>query len=85
MAAIIYGLCALMAFLCTYLLLQSYRQSKYRLLLWGGFCFAGLTASNILLVIDKLIVPTMDLSYWRYGITLISMTILIYGLIFDKE
>jgi len=85
MAAIIYGLCALTAFLCAFLLIKAHRQSKYKLLLWGGLCFAGLTASNALLVIDKLVVPEVDLSTWRYIITLLSMLVLLYGLIWDKE
>lgn len=85
MAGIIYGLCALTAFLCAWLLLKAYHGSKYRLLLWGGLCFAGLTLSNSLLVIDKLVVPMEDLSAWRYLITLISMLILLYGLIWDSE
>lgn len=85
MADIIYGLCALTAFLCTWLLLQAYRQSGYRLLLWGGLCFTGLTLNNILLVIDKVYVPGIDLSMWRLSTALISMLILLYGLIWDTE
>lgn len=86
MAGIIYGLCALMAFLCAFLLLKAHRQSRYKLLLWGGLCFAGITASNALLVIDKLVLPTeVDLATWRYIITLSSMLVLLYGLIWEKE
>ena len=85
MAGLIYGLCALTAFLCAFLLLKAHRQSKYNLLLWGGLCFAGLTASNALLVIDKLVVPDVDFSTCRYIITLIAMLTLLYGLIWDKE
>ena len=84
-AAIIYGLCALTAFLCMWLLLRAYGQSRYRPLLWGGLCFAGLTLSDFLLVIDKLILLHMDLSPLRYMITLLSMIILLYGLIWDTE
>lgn len=86
MAGIIYGLCAWMAFLCAFLLLKAHRQSGYKLLLWGGLCFAGMTASNALLVIDKLVLPTeVDLATWRYIITLSSMLVLLYGLIWEKE
>ena len=85
MSGIIYGLCALTAFLCTFLLLKAYRQNHYNLLLWGGLCFAGLTASNALLVIDKLMLPEVDLSPWRYILALLSMLILLYGLIWNKE
>ena len=85
MAAVIYGLCALTAALCTYLLLQAYLRSKYRLLLWSGICFAGLTLNNLLLVVDKLMLPQIDLSVWRTSAGLIAMGILLYGLIWDTE
>lgn len=86
MAGLIYGLCTLTAFICAWLLLKAYRQSHYKLLLWGGLCFVGLTASNALLVIDKLVLSTsVDLAVWRYLVTLVSMLILLYGLIEDKE
>lgn len=86
MAAVIYGLCALTAFLCAWLLLAAYRRNGYRLLLWGGLCFAGLTLTNAVLIIDKIFLPTqIDLSVWRYGMTLGSLLIFIYGLIWDTE
>jgi hypothetical protein len=86
MAGIIYGLCALTAFLCSWLLLQAYRQSQYGLLLWGGLCFAGLTLNNILLIIDKVFVPdSVDLSMWRLASALVSVLILLYGMIWDTE
>jgi Family of unknown function (DUF5985) len=85
MAAIIYGLCALTAALCTYLLLQAYRRGKYPLLLWSGICFAGLTLNNLLLVLDKLVFPEVDLSVWRTSVALLAMTVLLYGLIWDTE
>jgi hypothetical protein len=85
MAVIIYGLCALTAAWCTYLLLQAYRRGKYRLLLWSGICFAGLTLNNLLLVLDKLVLPQLDLSVSRTSIALLAMTVLLYGLIWDTE
>jgi uncharacterized membrane protein YccC len=85
MAGIIYGLCTLTAFLCAWLLLKAYYASRYRLLLWGGVCFVGFTLTNILLVVDKLVLPLIDLSPWRHAMTLISMLILLYGLIWDTE
>ena len=85
MAVLIYGLCALTAFLCAWLLLQAYRRSRYKLLLWGGLCFCGLTLSNILLVVDKLIVPEQNLSLPRLVLALAAMWTLLYGLIWDSE
>ena len=85
MAGLIYALCAVTAFICAWLLLQAYRQTKYRLLLWGGLCFVGLTINNVLLVLDKLYVPLIDLLIWRSTAALLSMLILLYGLIWDTE
>jgi hypothetical protein len=85
MAATIYGLCALTALLCTILLLQAYRRGGYRLLLWSGLCFAGLTLNNLLLLLDKLVFTTVDLSVWRASTALIAMAVLLYGMIWSTE
>jgi hypothetical protein len=85
MAAVIYGLCMVTALACTILLLQAWRRSAYRLLLWSGLCFAGLTINNLLLVLDKLVLPLVDLSAWRTSVALVAMSILLYGLIWDAE
>jgi hypothetical protein len=85
MAAMIYGLCALTALICTTLLLRAYRSGGYRLLLWSGLCFAGLTANNLLLVLDKLVLPAVDLSLWRTLAALLAMSVLLYGLIWDTQ
>jgi hypothetical protein len=85
MAIAIYSLCALTALTCTLLLLQAYRRGRYRLLLWSSLCFAGLTLNNILLVIDKIVLPLVDLSILRTFVSLVAMTVLLYGLIWDSE
>jgi hypothetical protein len=85
MAALIYSLCALTALACTYLLLQAYRRGGYRLLLWSGLCFAGLTVNNLLLVLDKLVFPSIDMSFWRTSVALLAMAVLLYGLIWEAE
>ncbi|MGE0627643.1 MAG: DUF5985 family protein [Hyphomicrobiaceae bacterium] len=85
MAGIVYFLCALGAAGCAILLLHSYKRSRYRLLLWSGLCFTGLTLNNLLLVLDKLVVQDFDMSMWRSGVTLVSMCILLFGLVWDTE
>jgi hypothetical protein len=85
MASLIYSLCAIAALLCAYLLLRAYVRGGYRLLLWSGLCFAGLTLNNLALVLDKVVLPDLDLSLLRTSIALVSMTILIYGLIWGAE
>jgi hypothetical protein len=85
MATLIYGLCALTAFLCASLLLHAYWRSHYRLLLWSGLCFVGLTMNNVLLVLDKITFPLADLSLPRALVGLVAFAVLLYGLIWDSE
>lgn len=85
MAALIYSLCALTALVCAFLLLRAYARSRYRLLLWSGLCFSGLTLNNVLLVLDKVALPDVDLSMWRTLTAAIAMVVLLYGLIWDAE
>ena len=82
---LIYLLCALTALLCSWLLLRAYRNSGYKLLLWGGLCFAGLTLNNTLLIVDKFLVPYVDLSTWRLLLALVALMVFLYGLIWDSE
>jgi hypothetical protein len=85
LAATIYGLCTLTALTCAYLLLTAYRRSRYRLLLWSGAAFAGLTLNNLVLALDKIVFTFVDLTIWRTAIALVSLMILLYGLIWDAE
>lgn len=85
MAAIIYSLCALTAAVCALLLLQAYNRGGYRLLLWSGLCFVGLTINNVLLVMDKVIFADIDFSMFRLFTAFFSMLVLLYGLIWDSE
>jgi hypothetical protein len=85
MAGLIYGLCALTALLCAWLLLQAWARSRYKLLFWSGLCFAGLTVNNILLVVDKMIFPAVDMTIWRLVTGLAPLMALLYGLIWDAE
>ncbi|HWA03434.1 MAG TPA: DUF5985 family protein [Rhizomicrobium sp.] len=85
MAAAIYSLCALVALLCAVMLLRAWRRQRYRLLLWSGVCFAGLTLNNLLLVLDKVFLPETNLSVPRIVVAVLSMSVLLYGLIWDAD
>ena len=85
MASLVYGLCALTALACAFLLLRAYRRTKNLLLFWRGLCFCGLMASNVLLILDKLVVPDLDLRPLRLLVTAASMGLLLYGLIYRSE
>jgi hypothetical protein len=85
MVAVIYGLCTLTALMCAGLLLQAYRRSRYRLLFWAGLFFCVATVSNMFLMVDKLVVPSADLSIYRYGLALLGLVVLLPALIFERE
>lgn len=83
-ASIIYGLCALTSLLSAVLLWRSYLRGRYRLLLWSALCFTGLTLANVLLMLDKLILPDVDLLPLRLIASLVALLPLLYGLITDE-
>ncbi|MCE3602357.1 DUF5985 family protein [Massilia sp. P8910] len=85
MSESIYILCALTSFACAWLLLQSYRSSRHRLLFWSGLCFSVMTLNNLLLVVDKLVFPATDLLPLRHITALAAVLMLLYGLIYEKE
>ena len=85
MSEIVYLLCGLTSLLCAVLSLRGYAQSRARLLLWSGLCFVGLTLNNVLLFVDKILVPDVDLRAWRTATALIALLPLLYGMIWDAE
>lgn len=85
MATLVYALCALTSLACAVLLLRGYASSRARLLLWSGLCFAGLALNNVLLLIDKRVVPTLDLSLWRSVPALVGVALLLYGLVWETR
>ncbi|HEX6831938.1 MAG TPA: DUF5985 family protein [Rudaea sp.] len=82
---VVYGLCALTALLCSVLLLRGYARTRSHVLLWSGLCFAGLMVSNVVLMLDKLVFIETDLLPIRLWITLASMLMLLFGLIYAQE
>jgi len=84
MHALIYAICALSALSCAVLLLNRYVRTRFRLLLWSGLCFAGLTLNNALVMVDRIVLPQVDLSTIRLSTTLIALLLLVYGLIVDR-
>jgi hypothetical protein len=84
-AETVYVLCGLTALLCAVLLLRAYAQARVRLLLWSGICFIGLTLNNVLLFVDKVLVPSADLGPWRTALAIVALLPLLYGMIWDTE
>lgn len=84
-AEAVYLLCALTSIACAAMLVRGYLASRSKLLLWSSLCFVGLALNNTLLFLDLVVVPTVDLSAWRTGSALVSITILVFGLVWDAR
>lgn len=80
-----YILCALAAAACSTLLMRRYFRSRTRLLLWCGLFFGALALENIMLFVDLVVVPEIDLSAVRRTIPLAGLALLIYGLVWDVK
>lgn len=85
MSGAVYLLCAATCLLCTTMLFRGFARTRVRLLFWSGLCFAGLVLENIILYIDVVIVPDVDLSVWRKLPGLISLSLLIFGLVWESK
>jgi hypothetical protein len=84
MAEVVYFLCAVTSALCSVTLFCAYRRNRVRLLLWSSLCFFGFVLNNLLLFLDVIILPEVDLSTWRILPAFVGIVILIYGLIWDS-
>lgn len=85
LATAVYVLCALTAGSAAVLLLRAYWSSRAAVLFWSGLCFTGLTVCNAVLVLDKLVYTEVDLLPIRLWITLTSLALLLFGLIYANE
>lgn len=81
----LYMVAILTSLACTVLLFRAYVLGKARLLLWSALCFVGLTVNNLLLFIDLLLLPDVDLRPVRLGATLVGLLFLLYGFIWEAE
>jgi hypothetical protein len=70
---------------CAVLLMRGYWRGKRRLLLWSGLCFAGLAFSNLLVFVDLVMMPEVDLYLMRLGAAAASMLLLVCALIWEGE
>lgn len=85
MDKLIYSLCGLTSLTCAVLLLRAFWRTRFRLLLWSGLCFAGFTANNVLLLLDKLVFTDVDLVLWRLTLSLLSLMVLLMALVLEDQ
>jgi hypothetical protein len=85
MATLVYVLCALTASACAVLLLRSWRRRGVELLLWSGLGFVGFALGNLMLVLDLVVIPDVDLSLYRNIPILAGLAVLLYGLVWETR
>ena len=85
MAGVIYALCALTSIGCAVLLIRSWRRSRVRLLMWTALGFTGLAVNNVLLFVDRVVVPDHDLNLLRDVSALVAVSVLLFGLIWESR
>ncbi len=85
LAGLVYLLCFLTALLCAVLLVRGYLAAPTPILLWSAACFVLLALSNLLVVVDRVVLPDVSLRTARLGLTLLAVTVLLYGFIWEAE
>jgi hypothetical protein len=81
----IYVLCFVTSFVVMLLLLRAFARSRSRLLLWSALAFIALAASNLLLFIDIVLLPDVDLLPARQLSALAAVGLLLYGFIWEID
>jgi len=80
---VIYLLCVATSLLCAYLLALAYRASRAGVLIWSALCFALLALNNLVVAVDILLLPTIDLTTLRLATSLAAVAVLLYGFIWE--
>jgi Family of unknown function (DUF5985) len=85
-AEAVYILCALTGILCALLLYRGYRANRTRLLFWASLAFLLLAINNVVLYVDLVILPVRaDLFWYRTGVALAAMLLLLFGLVWETR
>ena len=82
---IVYVLCFLTSCACAWMLGRSYSRNGMHLLLWSAICFGFLAANNLVLVMDLVVWPDVDLRLPRLLLSLAAVTSLIWGFVSAVE
>lgn len=85
MGPAVYILGTVITLACGVLLFRGYLRTRAKLLLWSGICFLGLAVSNLLVFVDLVLFPQLDLYVWRLLTAALAMMVLLYGLVWESE
>jgi hypothetical protein len=81
----IYSLCFLASAGCAWLLARSFGRTRSRLLLWSAASFFLIALNNFFVVVDLVLIPSLDLMPLRRIASLAAVAVLLYGFIWETE
>jgi len=82
---VVYLLCFLTSAICAWLLLASFRRQRQPLLLWSSLCFSLLALNNLLVFVDIIVFPHIDLLVLRQATELTAIGVLLYAFVWESE
>lgn len=85
MSKAVYILCAITSVTCALLLLRGYRASRHRLLFWSALCFAVLGLNNTVMVLDFIVISSVDLTILRHLTAHLALWVLLFGLVWTSR
>ena len=85
MALFVYLLCAMTALVCFALLLRQHRREHSPLALMSSSAFLCFAIANVLLFIDLIVLPQIDLRVWRNLITLAGVIVLLLAVVQNHD
>lgn len=85
LAPVVYLLCLVTSAVCAWLLARHYSRSRMRLLLWASLCFMFLALNNLMVVVDLMVITSVDLSVVRLFCSLGAVLVLLYGFIWELD
>ena len=85
LATIVYVLCFFTSAACAWMLARSYSRNGTSLLLWSSISFALLASNNLVLVLDLVVWPGLDLRLARLLLSLAAVVSPIWGFVWEVE
>jgi hypothetical protein len=83
--SIVYVLCFLTSAACAWLLFTSFLKVRQRLLAWSALCFGLIAAANLLVFVDIILLPDVDLLLLRHLMNFAGIAVMIYGLVVELD
>lgn len=81
----VYVLCAVTSGICVALLTKGFLRSGSRLLLWTAVCFFFLAIHSVLVLIELMFLPSMDLQMFRHVASFAAGVSLVAGLVWESD